>query len=47
MFASVHVSDDDVRFGDGPGMLIRKTMQPCINGRRIALLIHGFVPIKT
>ena len=31
----------------GPGMLIRKTMQPCINGMQIDLLIHGFLPAKT
>ena len=43
----MHVSDDDISFCDGPGMLIRKTIQPCINGTRIALLIHGFVPVKT
>ena len=29
--ASVHFTDDDVSFYDGPGMLIRKTSKPCIN----------------
>ena len=28
---TVHVTDDDVRFCDSPGMLIRKTAKPCIN----------------
>ena len=46
-FVTVHVTDDDVRFCDGPGMLIFKTTKPCINSKWIALLIHGFVLIKT
>ena len=29
--ATVHFTDDDVSFYDGPGMLIRKTTKPCIN----------------
>ena len=29
--ATVHVTDDDVSFYDGAGMLIRKTAKPCIN----------------
>ena len=47
MFATVHVTDDDVSFCDGPAMLIRTTAKPCINSMLIALLIHGFVPVKT
>ena len=31
MFASVHVTDDDISFCDGLGMLICKTAKPCIN----------------
>ena len=43
----MHVADDDVRFCDGPGKIIRKTAKPYINSARIALLIHGFVLVKT
>ena len=39
-FANVHVTDDDISFCDGPGLLIRKTVKPCINSMWIALLIH-------
>ena len=42
-FATAHVTDDDIRFCDGPGMLICKIA----NSTWIALLIHGFVPVKT
>ena len=31
VIASVHFTDDDVSFYDGPGMLFRKTVKPCIN----------------
>ena len=31
VIATVHFTDDDVSFYDGPGMLIRKTAKPCIN----------------
>ena len=31
VIATVHITDDDVSFCDGPGMLIRKTAKPCIN----------------
>ena len=31
VIATVHVSDDDLSFYDGLGMLIRKTVEPCIN----------------
>ena len=47
IIATVHVTDDDVGFCDGPGMIILKIAKPCINSTWIALLIHGFVPIKT
>ena len=43
----VHVTDDNVSFCDGPRMRIRKTAKPCINSAWIALLIHGFVQVKT
>ena len=46
-FATVHVTDDDLNFCDGPGLLIRKTVKPCINSMWIALLIHGFLSVKT
>ena len=46
-FLTVHVTDDDVRYCDGPGMLICKTTKPCINSGWIALLIRGFVTVKT
>ena len=45
--ATVHFTDDDVSFYYGPGMFIRKTAKPCINSAWIALLIHGFVLVKT
>ena len=47
VIATVHFTDDDVSFYDGPGMLIPKTTKPCINSTWIALLIHGFVLVKT
>ena len=47
-FATVHVTDDDVKFCEGLwNAYIRKTAKPCINSMRTALLIHGFVPVKT
>ena len=46
-FATVHVTDDDIKFCEGHGMIIRKTAKPCINSTWIALLIHGFVQVKT
>ena len=45
--APVLFTDDDVIFYDGPGRLIHKTLKPCINSTWTALLIHGFVLIKT
>ena len=47
MFATVHVTANDIIFWNRPGMLIRKTSELCINSTWIALLIHGFVPVKT
>ena len=47
VIAFVHFTDDDVSFYDGPRMLIRKTAKPCINSTQIALLINGFVLVKT
>ena len=47
VIATVHFTGDDVSFYDGPGMLIRNIAKPCINSTWIALLIHGFVPVKT
>ena len=47
IIATVYFTDDDVSFYDGPGMLISKTGKPCINNTWIALLIHGFVLVKT
>ena len=46
-FVTVHVTNDDVSFCDGPGMINLKTAKPCINSMWIALLIHGFVQVKT
>ena len=43
VIATVHFTNDDVSFYDGPGMLIRKTAKPCVN----STWIHGFVPVKT
>ena len=31
VIATVHFTDHDVSFYNGPGMLIRKTAKPCIN----------------
>ena len=47
VIATVQFTDDDVSFYDGPGMLIRKTAKPCMNSTWIALLINGFVLVKT
>ena len=43
VIATVHFTDDDVSFYEGPGMLICKTTKPCI----CLMLIHGFVLVKT
>ena len=45
--STMHFIDDDVSFYDGPGILVRKSAKPCINSTWIALLIHGFVLVKT
>ena len=47
VIATVHFTDDDVSFNDDPRMLIRKTAKLCINSMWLALLIHGFVLVKT
>ena len=47
IIATMHFTDDDDSFYDGPGMLICKPTKPCINSTCIALLIHGFVLVKT
>ena len=39
--ASVHFTDDSIKFCDGLRMIIHKTAKPCINSTWIALLIHG------
>ena len=31
VIVTVHFTDDDVSFYDGPGMLVCKTAKPCIN----------------
>ena len=35
-FATVHVTDEGVRFCDGPVMLVCKTTKPCVNSTWIA-----------
>ena len=47
VIATVQFTDDDISFYDVPGMLIRKNAKPYINSTWIALLIHGFVLVKT
>ena len=47
VIATVHFTDDDVSFNDDFGMLIRKTAKLGINSMWLALLIHGFVLVKT
>ena len=46
-FATVHVTDADVTFWDGPGMLTVKAAKQVYNSTWIALLKHGFVLVKT
>ena len=43
----MHVTDSDVTFCDGPGMLTVKAAKQVYNSTRIALLTHGFVLVKT
>ena len=45
VIATVHFTDDDVSFYHR--MLIRETAKLCINSMWIALLVHGFVLVKT
>ena len=47
VIATVYFTNDDVSFYYRPGMLIRKTAKPCINSTCIAVLINGFVLVKT
>ena len=44
---SVHVTDADATFFGGPGMLTMKIAKQVYNSTRMALLKHGFVPVKT
>ena len=47
VITAVHFTDDDVSFYNGPGMVTSKTAKQSINSTWIALLIHGFVLVKT
>ena len=46
-FATVHATDADVTFYDGPGMRTVKAAKQVYNSTWIALLKHGFVLVKT
>ena len=46
-FATVHATDADVTFYDGPGMHTVKAAKQVYNSSWIALLKHGFVLVKT
>ena len=46
-FATVHATDADVTFYDGPGMHTIKATKQVYNSTWIALLKHGFVLVKT
>ena len=46
-FATVHATDADVTFYDGPGMHTVKAAKQAYNITWIALLKHGFVLVKT
>ena len=43
VIATVHFTDDDVSFYDGPGMLIRKIAKPCLTARELP----SFVLVKS
>ena len=45
-FATMHVTDADIAFCDGPGMLAVKTAKQVYNSMWITLLKYGFVPVK-
>ena len=48
MLATVHVTDAEVTFCDGPGMLTIKIAKQVCNSMWIALFLkHGFVTVKT
>ena len=47
LFATVHATDADVTFYDGPGMHTVKAAKQVYNSTWIALLKHGFVLVKT
>ena len=46
-FATVHATEADVTFNDGPGMHTFKATKQVYNSTWIALLKHGFVLVKT
>ena len=46
-FATVHASDADFTFYDGPGIHTVKAAKHVYNSTWIALLIHGFVMVNT
>ena len=46
-FATMHATDADVTFYDGPGMHTVKATKQVYNSTWIALLKHGFVLVKT
>ena len=46
-FATVHTTDADVTFNDGPGMHTVKAAKQVYNSTWIALLKHRFVLVKT
>ena len=46
-FATVHATDANVTFYDGPGMHTVKAAKQVYNSMWIALLKHGFVLVKT
>ena len=46
-FSTVHATDADVTFYDGPGMNTVKAAKQVYNSTWIALLKHGFVLVKT
>ena len=46
-FATVHATDADVTFYDGPGMHTFKAAKQVYNSTWIVLLKHGFVLVKT
>ena len=47
MFATMHATDADITFYDGPGMHTVKAAKQVYNSTWIGLLKHGFVLVKT